>query len=122
VAFAASAGDARAIAAAATAIGAYVFLQAARLAFRRARGFDGMGGGDPGVMAALGAWLGPLGAPWALAVASVLGLAMVLAIPRLRHKRARLAFSPFLVVGAAVVAIVQAAFGADPFWSLGVAP
>lgn len=44
------------------------------LAFRRLRGRDGMGGGDPKLMAALGAWLGWQALPLTLLLASATGL------------------------------------------------
>lgn len=51
--------------------------------YRRLRGRDGMGGGDPKLMAALGAWVGAWQLPALLLGAGLLGLAAVLAM-RLR--------------------------------------
>lgn len=51
--------------------------------YRRMRGRDGMGGGDPKLMAALGAWLGALDLPYLLLGAGLIGLASVL-LMRLR--------------------------------------
>ena len=51
--------------------------------YRRLRGRDGMGGGDPKLMAALGAWVGAWQLPAILLGAGLLGLAAVLAM-RLR--------------------------------------
>lgn len=42
--------------------------------YRRARGRDGMGGGDPPLMGAIGLWLGPLGVVHCLLGASIVGL------------------------------------------------
>jgi leader peptidase (prepilin peptidase)/N-methyltransferase len=52
-------------------------------AYRRLRGREGMGGGDPKLMAALGAWLGGLQLPYVLVGAGLLGLAASL-LMRLR--------------------------------------
>jgi leader peptidase (prepilin peptidase)/N-methyltransferase len=46
-------------------------------AYRRWRGRDGLGGGDPKLLAGLGAWLGVWALPFLLVGASVLGLALV---------------------------------------------
>ena len=46
--------------------------------YRRLRGREGMGGGDPKLMAALGAWLGALQLPYLLLGAGLLGLISVL--------------------------------------------
>jgi leader peptidase (prepilin peptidase) / N-methyltransferase len=52
-------------------------------AYRRLRGREGLGGGDPKLFAALGAWLGWAQLPFVLLGAGVLGLAAV-AMKRLR--------------------------------------
>jgi leader peptidase (prepilin peptidase)/N-methyltransferase len=46
--------------------------------YRRLRGREGMGGGDPKLLAALGAWVGALNLPFILLGAGLLGLAAVL--------------------------------------------
>lgn len=51
--------------------------------YRRLRGREGMGGGDPKLLAAIGAWLGGLQLPFVLLGAGLLGLASVL-LMRLR--------------------------------------
>jgi leader peptidase (prepilin peptidase)/N-methyltransferase len=51
--------------------------------YRRLRGREGMGGGDPKLLGALGAWVGALQLPAILLGAGLLGLAVVLAM-RLR--------------------------------------
>ena len=53
------------------------------LAYRRLRGREGLGGGDPKLLAGLGAWLGALQLPFVLLAAGLLGLAAVL-LMRLR--------------------------------------
>ena len=53
--------------------------------YRRLRGFDGMGGGDPKLFAAIGAWLGPWVLPLVMAAAAGLGLALV-GLDRLRGR------------------------------------
>lgn len=54
--------------------------------YRRLRGREGMGGGDPRLMAALGAWVGAWQLPAILLGAGLLGLAAVLAM-RLRGEK-----------------------------------
>jgi leader peptidase (prepilin peptidase)/N-methyltransferase len=51
--------------------------------YRRLRGRDGMGGGDPRLLGAIGAWVGALQLPAILLGAGLIGLALVLAM-RLR--------------------------------------
>lgn len=74
-----------------------------RHAYRRLRGREGLGGGDPLLMAALGAWLGWQTLPMALLLAAVTGLAFVLARGLLHRRWPRgsdmLAFGPFLIAG-----------------------
>jgi leader peptidase (prepilin peptidase)/N-methyltransferase len=60
---------------------AVLFLMAA--AYRRLRGREGLGGGDPKLLAGLGAWLGALQLPFILLGAGLLGLAAIL-LMRLR--------------------------------------
>jgi leader peptidase (prepilin peptidase) / N-methyltransferase len=71
-------------------------------AYRRARGREGLGGGDFRLLAAAGAWTGWMGLPSVLLWASVAGLSLVLA--RLVLKQAvsgedRLPFGVFLALG-----------------------
>lgn len=51
-------------------------------AYRRARGADGMGGGDPKLVAAIGAWLGWQALPLMLLLASLGGIVWALALQR----------------------------------------
>jgi leader peptidase (prepilin peptidase)/N-methyltransferase len=53
------------------------------LAYRRLRGREGMGGGDPKLLAGIGAWVGALQLPFVLLGAGLLGLAAIL-LMRLR--------------------------------------
>lgn len=55
------------------------------LVYRRLRGREGMGGGDPKLFAALGAWLGWAALPFVATLAGVLGL-VTLAIRRLQGR------------------------------------
>ena len=55
---------------------AVLFLLA--LAYRRLRGREGMGGGDPKLLAGIGAWLGAFQLPFVLLGAGLLGLAAAL--------------------------------------------
>lgn len=70
--------------------------------YRRLRGRDGLGGGDPFLLGAGGAWVGWIGLPSVLLWASAAGLSLVLARLVLRRPVAmtdRLAFGVFLAVG-----------------------
>lgn len=53
--------------------------------YRRLRGREGLGGGDPKLFGAIGAWLGWAALPMVLLAASLLGL-MLLALDRLRGR------------------------------------
>lgn len=56
--------------------------------YRRARGREGMGGGDPKMFAAIGAWVGAWNLPAILLAAGLLGLAAALAM-RLRGEEVK---------------------------------
>lgn len=64
----------------------YAALQALRLGYRRLRGREGLGGGDPKLVAAIAAWLGAPAIPAVLLAASMLGLGLV-AVDCLRGRR-----------------------------------
>lgn len=72
-------------------------------AYRRLRGREGLGGGDPVLFAAIGAWTGWLGLPTVLIWASAAGLSLV-AAQRLSGRGVsggdRLPFGVFLAIGA----------------------
>ena len=73
--------EARAIGAAA----GFASLAAIALAYRHLRGREGLGGGDPKLFAAIGAWLGWEALPFVLLGAGLIGLAVVAAM-RLRGR------------------------------------
>ena len=101
------------------AVAGYAGMALLREAYRSLRGREGLGSGDPLLMAALGAWLGWQGLPMALLIAAVAGLVFVLAGGLLRRRWPRatdtLAFGPFLIAGALGVRAWQLA-GA---WTMG---
>lgn len=55
----------------------YAALALVAFAYRQVRGRDGIGGGDPKLFAAIGAWLGWAALPPVLLIASVIGLTLV---------------------------------------------
>jgi len=71
--------------------------------YRRTRGREGLGGGDPKLFGAIGLWLGWAALPFVLLGASVAGLVFALAM-RLRGKQVaadtRLPFGSFLALAA----------------------
>jgi len=76
------------------------------LAYRRLRGREGLGGGDPRLFGAIGAWVGWMGLPSVLVWAGLAGLSVVLATWVLRRSVAgdqRLPFGTFLAAGAWLV-------------------
>jgi leader peptidase (prepilin peptidase)/N-methyltransferase len=58
----------------------WAVLEAIRLIYRLSRGRDGMGGGDPKLFAAAGAWVGAWNLPVILLTAGLLGIAAALAM------------------------------------------
>lgn len=72
------------------------------LAYRRMRGHDGLGDGDPFLLAAGGAWVGWIGLPSVLLWASAAGLSMVgarLLVGSRVSAADRLPFGPCLAIG-----------------------
>ncbi|RZJ18046.1 MAG: prepilin peptidase [Brevundimonas sp.] len=70
--------------------------------YRRVRGREGLGGGDPFLLGAGGAWVGWLGLPSVLLWASAAGLSLIVARLALRRPvglQDRLAFGVFLAAG-----------------------
>lgn len=63
-------------------------------AYFRLRGVDGLGQGDAKLLAAAGAWLGPLALPW-LVLLAALG-ALGFAIAKGQNRTQQLAFGPWL--------------------------
>jgi len=71
--------------------------------YKRLRGRDGLGGGDPFLLGAIGAWVGWMGLPSVLLWASLSGLSVVAAKVVLRRPVVgtdRLPFGVFLAIGA----------------------
>jgi leader peptidase (prepilin peptidase)/N-methyltransferase len=66
----------------------FLILAGMAWAYRRLRGREGMGGGDPKLLGAIGAWLGWAQLPFVLTGAGLLGLAALLMI-RLRGTASR---------------------------------
>ena len=97
--------------AAAAAIG-WAALAAIAFAYRRLRSREGMGGGDPKLMAALGAWVGAWPLPAILLGAGLLGLAAAAAM-RLRGEAvtaaSRLPLGTLLILAAWPVWLILAA-------------
>lgn len=56
----------------------FISLEAIRLAYKKYRGQDGMGAGDPKLFGALGLWLGWEALPLTLLIASMIGIAAIL--------------------------------------------
>lgn len=63
----------------------FLMLEAVRRSFRRLRGREGLGAGDPKLFAALGAWLGWQALPALLSGAAGLGLLWTLWLRRIGH-------------------------------------
>jgi leader peptidase (prepilin peptidase)/N-methyltransferase len=88
-----------------TALG-YGFFALVAFAYRRWRGRDGLGAGDAKLLAALGAWDGATGLPSVVLLASLLALAVTLALRRIGPANARgerVAFGPALALAGWVV-------------------
>lgn len=63
--------------------------------YRRLRGREGLGGGDPKLFGAIGCWLGWMALPLVLLAASILGLAIVLALRLAGHRMTATDRMPF---------------------------
>lgn len=77
---------------------AYAMLAGIAFAYHRATGREGLGGGDPKLLAAIGLWVGIAAIPVILLLASLTGLAAALLARRSRFDQ--LPFGTFAVVGA----------------------
>nr|WP_281721927.1 A24 family peptidase [Nitrosomonas nitrosa] len=87
----------------------YALLAGVNFLYRTARGRDGIGMGDAKLLAGSGAWIGWMGLPFAVLLASALGLAFVAAL-RIAGRELtgadRLPFGPFLCLAVMIVWIV----------------
>ena len=97
---------------AAGAVVGFATLELIRLAYRRLRGREGMGGGDPKLFAAIGAWVGALNLPFILVGAGLLGLCAAL-LMQVRGRKVtattRLPLGALMAVAAWPVWLVAAA-------------
>jgi leader peptidase (prepilin peptidase)/N-methyltransferase len=66
----------------------FVSLEAIRVGFKRWRGYEGMGAGDPKLFGALGIWVGWQALPMILLGASAIGLGLIL-VTRTRRTQSR---------------------------------
>ena len=82
----------------------FVALQSIALLYRRLRGREGLGGGDPKLMGAIGLWLGWAALPVVLLAAAVIGLAA--ALPGGLQATRRLPFGTMLGTAAWLVAAI----------------
>lgn len=81
----------------------YGFLCSLFYVFRLVRGREGMGHGDFKLVAAVGAWVGPLALAQALLVASVLAVLYAIGCARAAGFSSSYPFGPFVAAGAIVV-------------------
>lgn len=83
-------------------------------AYRRLRGREGLGGGDPKLLGAIGLWLGWAMLPFVLLLACLVGLGSVLA-KRMRGQRVKatdpIPFGALMAIAAYPVWLVMIAFG-----------
>lgn len=84
----------------------YGILEGLRYVYRHYRGREGLGGGDPKLLAAIGAWLGVQALPWVILLAGTLGLLFV-ALQRVRGRQLsltdRLPLGTLLAIAAIVL-------------------
>ncbi len=110
------------VGAAATAIVAYLVIDAARRAYRAARGREGLGGGDAAAAAALAAWIGPEHFAWVVAAAGAIGVAWALIAARRTGEpldRIRIPFATCLAISAMGHSLLAAAMWTPIFWGHG---
>ncbi len=85
-------------------------LEVLRRVYRRIRRKDGLGFGDVKFLAAAGAWVGPLGIPYLVLLASISGLVSAVGLYLFRGKASlsnRLAFGPHLAAGLLICVALQ---------------
>jgi prepilin signal peptidase PulO-like enzyme (type II secretory pathway) len=89
----------------------YAVLWSLNALYRRFRGFDGFGGGDLKMMAALGGWFGASGVVDVLTLASLLALVPAAILRGVGAQRVSLQtaipFGPFLAIAAAGLTIMR---------------
>lgn len=86
----------------------FLLLAGIRFAYRRLRGREGMGGGDPKLFGAIGLWLGWRALPAVLLGGALTGLAWALLLTiagKPLSASAKLPFGPFLAAAAWIVSI-----------------
>lgn len=90
----------------------YCSLEALRLGYRRLRGREGLGGGDPKLFAAIGAWLGAAALPGVMLIAAGLGLGIA-GLAMLSGRRlavdTQLPLGTFLAIAGFVVLAIELA-------------
>ena len=89
------------------AIMGYMTLWSLGKAFYLLRGQDGMGGGDMKLVAALGAWVGPLGIMLVIGVAAFIGLGHAIVLAARGKGFNKFAFGPSLATAAILVYTLQ---------------
>lgn len=88
----------------------FLALSFIRIAYRRLRGREGMGGGDPKLFGAIGLWLGWHMLPMVLLGAALSGLVTAVALALLGRDvvgATRLPFGPFLALAAWILSIAD---------------
>ncbi len=78
------------------------FLALLAVVYRRLRGRDGLGGGDPLMLGAIGAWVGWEGLPSVTLIAAAAGLGVAVLLKRTKGD-SRLPFGSLMAVGAWIV-------------------
>lgn len=93
-------------------VAGYAVLAGLALVYRCLRGREGLGGGDPKLLSAIGLWLGWAALPFVLLLAALIGLAA--ALPGGLQASRRLPFGTMLGVAAWLVAALWVARGGPP--------
>jgi leader peptidase (prepilin peptidase) / N-methyltransferase len=82
----------------------WLALEGARIGYQRMRGIQGMGAGDPKLLAALALWIAPLHLPYLLFASSGLGLIYAIAMhSRENVTENKLPFGAFLAIAAIAI-------------------
>lgn len=90
------------------------------VAYRRLRGRDGLGRGDAKLLGAVGLWVGAMGIPPVLLIASLAGIAAAL-VSSLRESEelsgaSAIAFGPWIALGGYSVWLIENAGNSLPAW------